>query len=58
MGTDLELASDICVILGALLVIGALWAVWWPLGLVALGLALIALGYAFNNRARAKKAKP
>ncbi len=36
----MELASDICVIVGALIVIGALAAVWWPLGLLALGLAL------------------
>lgn len=50
----MELASDIFVILGALIIIAALSAVWWPLGLLALGLALIVLGFAFHLRAARK----
>ena len=52
----MELASDIFVIVGALVVIGALTAIWWPLGLLALGAALVALGYVFHVRARVKAA--
>lgn len=52
----MEVASDIFVIAGMLVVIAALTAIWWPLGLLASGLALIALGYVFHVRARAAKA--
>lgn len=41
----MELASDIFVLLGALLVICALAWIWLPLGLLALGSALLAMGF-------------
>ena len=53
----MELASDIFVLLGALLIIGGLWAIWWPLAPLAGGAALIALGYIFHVRARMRAAK-
>ena len=53
----MELASDIFVIVGALVVIGALAAIWWPLGLLALGAALVALGFVFHVRVRMRAAK-
>lgn len=55
----MELASDIFILLGALAIIGALAWIWWPLGLLALGLALIALGFVFAAKAgRGKATKP
>lgn len=54
--TDMELTSDILVIAGMLVVIAALAAIWWPLGLLTLGLALIAMGFLFHVRGRAAKA--
>lgn len=53
----MELASDICVIAGVLVVIGALAMIWWPLGPLALGAALVALGYVFHVRASAARKK-
>jgi hypothetical protein len=52
----MELASDIFVLLGVLVVIGALAWIWWPLGLLALGLSLIALGFLFHAKAARSKA--
>ena len=55
----MELASDISILLGVLIVIGGLAWIWWPLGLLALGLALIALGFVFHAKAaRGKASKP
>jgi Flp pilus assembly protein TadB len=52
----MEHASDICVLLGALIIIGGLAWIWLPLGLLALGLALIGLGFVFALKARQAKA--
>lgn len=52
----MELASDIFVLLGVIVVIGALAWIWWPLGVLALGLALIALGFVFHAKAARGKA--
>lgn len=55
----MEVASDILVIVGAVATIAGLAAMWWPLGLLAGGLGLFAMGWALAVKvARAKlKAK-
>lgn len=52
----MELASDILVLVGALIVIGGLGWIWWPLGIVALGAAMIAMGWIFAVKAVRSKA--
>jgi len=53
----MELASDILVCIGTAIVIFALWMIWHPLGLLAFGLAMVALGFVFHVRALRTKAQ-
>jgi hypothetical protein len=56
----MDAASDVMVVAGCLLLAAALWAIWWPLGLAAIGAELIALGFVFAvkaARARLKEAQ-
>ncbi len=50
-----EIVSDVLVSIGALTVIAAFALVWWPLGVLGLGLALIALGLVFAKAAKKKQ---
>lgn len=53
----MERIGDIFVLLGALIIVCALGWIWRPLGLLALGMTMIALGYVFAFKAqRAKRA--
>lgn len=52
-----EIASDVFVCFGVLVVIVALAVIWEPLGLLAFGVGLIALGFVFFMKAKAIKAQ-
>lgn len=51
--------SDVCLILGCLLLVAGLGFIYWPLALITSGLTLIVAGYfaAIKEMAAAKAAK-
>jgi hypothetical protein len=52
----LEIASDVFVVLGIGAAVCGIWFIWWPLGLIAGGAALVFLGMVFFKAANAKAA--
>ena len=53
----MDAASDVMVVAGCLFVAGALFAIWWPLGLLGLGAELVGLGFVFAVKAASARLK-